>query len=176
MAEIDAEVTHVDVNPKMQNQFTVSGHGYFGVWEYDMVEKVFDENQTIKAKLSMLVKEDILDHCWIKDSGILVVVVNPNTVYLFDNYELLGAYMFELVTNESSEKPTHATERVVESEGRLIPIEDPENIKKSLRLDHHKFGVATIEPTAKGFVLGVKGVGLICLFELGKRNEMNYMS
>lgn len=163
-AEISSEITHLSVNPRAPSHFSVSGPGYFGIWEYDIVEKVFEEKQEINQNLSYVAKEDIVGHCWVRDSAILVVVVYPNILYIYDHYELIGIYMYEIIDNLSDKH-----EKNLEVEARLVNVNeaDRDQLKNSLTAEHHKFGISTIESTARGFVVGVRNVGMISIFELG---------
>jgi len=160
-------VNRVDVNPKNSTQFSVSGKNYFRIWEFDISTRNFEIHKESLNTFQELEKEHIIDHCWIPENNLIVAATAQNLIYICSMTEIVLKYNFEYIPAEllNNDDTTNGGEKDRDSISEVdnLPAEE----KKQ---ENH--AISCLEPTSKGFVVGLKKIPAICLFELDKNNEL----
>ena len=163
---LHGHISRVEVNPFKQTQFSVSGKNYFKIWEFDMANKIFEVNKEATKSFEMLQNENVVDHCWLNETNYLIVGTAENVIYIFFNSQLVKKFDFKYLPSELKAFKNVDHEEIEEEEesdaNRQVDLDD------FLKIKTHHYSISSIEATSRGFVIGLKNIGAICIYEIGK--------
>lgn len=174
---LHGQITRIEVNPFKQNQFSVSGKNYFKIWEFDINNKTFEVSKDGTKNFEILQNENIIDHCWLVENNYLIAATAENWIYIFLNGQLVKKFEFDYIPSELR------TFKQLDGEGDESGLVDDETSAlgaSNLREDNfeaakkkaERYIISCIEATSRGFAIGLKNIGVLCIYEIGIKNPL----
>jgi hypothetical protein len=143
--EVEDEISKINLSSLNTEEFSMSGKNYFKIWHFNETEKN-------------------LDHCWIPHSSYLILVNSTNQIYVFKNNNLVKTLKIELTSKD--------IENFINSRSK---VDDRRGIKESIvkiNAEENQIFISCITATARGFAIGLAGIGIICLYEIDKSEDI----
>ena len=164
------------MNPFKQAQFSVSGKGYFKIWEFDVANKAFEVNKESTKAFETIQNENIVDHCWLTENNYLIAATGDNNIFIYLDNALVKKFEFRYMPSETKgpkakDENSETEENELNEEGNSLSEDKDEDedidILGYLKAETHSYSIACIEATSRGFAIGLRNIGALCIYEIG---------
>lgn len=170
-------INRIQVNPFKQTEFSVSGKNYFKIWELDLNTKNFEVNKESTKAYEILQNENIIDHCWLTESNYMIAANSENVIYIFCEGQFIKKFDFKYIPSElkafNNIENNPVTEEDMNEELDVI-AEKHMDTMDYLKQKAEVYTISCIEATSRGFAIGLKNIGAICIYEIGKNNKLSF--